>query len=94
MKCRMRNGKLVSVVPATGSEGFLLRPYIHEIGTFRIYDEKNKRIFTDHRIYHSDLELKITGEAYFYYDDEGNAWLDHSPEVLGLVIEEINNEDS
>jgi len=66
---------------ANGSSGVLLP--IGETWVFRVYHENGE--FTDYDIHHSDLSVIINdADAYFYEREDGRAYLDHSPETLGI----------
>jgi len=50
---------------------------------FRVYHNDGE--FTDYDIYHSDLQITINDEdAYFYKRENGESYLDHSPQTLGI----------
>jgi hypothetical protein len=67
---------------AKETEGHLIYTAMGEF-MFRVYNPD--KTFTDYRILHSDLLLKITDEdAVFYEDKNGTPVLDHSPSTLGL----------
>jgi hypothetical protein len=63
----------------------------------RIYDNNGLTFedgFEDCKIKHSDLTIVIDDEdAYLYEDDDGNVWIDHSPETLGLKPE-VDSEEA
>jgi hypothetical protein len=90
----------VKIINAQDNEGFLLSNLPKDGGfRFRVYGDlvndesgKAKRTFIDYPIAHSDLEIKIIGEAAFYYRDDGRPYLDHHPDVLGWKLDE-NQED-
>lgn len=69
--------------PAKGIKGHLL----YNGGghySFRVYGPDFK--FKDYNLQHSDLMVMIVDpDSTLYEDDNGNAWLDHSPETLGQV---------
>lgn len=66
---------------ATGLHGCLI--YIGN-SEYRIRFYNNQG-FDDVKIAHWDLEFQITdSDAYLYEDDEGQKWLDHAPETLGI----------
>ena len=78
---------------ADGVEGFIIC-YFDQANNidmrFRVYDKVNldKRgnwTFYDYPIRHSDLEVKIVGEAAFYHTKDGKYYLDHSPKALGMT---------
>jgi hypothetical protein len=70
--------------PAKDVEGFV---FLRERDPFfRIYDEK--RNFVDYDYNHHDLNVKIIDDdAVFYIPKEGEPFLDHSPETLGLTAD-------
>jgi len=66
---------------ANGVSGVLLP--IGETWVFRVYHENGE--FTDYDIFHSDLSITINdGDAFFYERRDGQPYLDHSPETLGI----------
>jgi len=66
---------------ANGVKGCILP--IGNLWVFRVYDEDGE--FTDYDIYHSDLQVTINDvDAYFYERENGEPYLDHSPETLGI----------
>jgi len=70
---------------ANGAEGCLI--YEHGTGKFyfRVY---GKGSFKDYDIYHSDLFVKIDDkDASFYEHEDGRMMLDHSPETLGIGVD-------
>ncbi len=71
---------------AAGVEGYLIRDGINREWYFRVYEAGDKSKFVDYELRHLDLHVRIASEemAAFYQDEDGNAWLDYSPEVLGL----------
>ncbi len=81
--------EFTKVKDAKGVEGFILRGFDSKKYYFRVYDKVNldsngRWTFIDYPIYHSDLDVKITGEAAFYHKKDGTAYLDHSPATLGM----------
>jgi hypothetical protein len=66
---------------ANGTSGVLLP--VGETWVFRVYHENGE--FTDYDIFHSDLSVTINdADAYFYEREDGRAYLDHSPQTLGI----------
>jgi len=66
---------------ANGISGVLLP--IGEVWIFRVYHSDGE--FTDYDIFHSDLSVTINdGDAYFYELEDGESYLDHSPQTLGI----------
>lgn len=74
----MNNLKITS---ADGIEGHLIYSGSGKF-YFRVYDQDGK--FTDYNIAHSDLCLKIVDIDAYFYHSEDSAYLDHSPETLGI----------
>lgn len=77
---------MLRATDAAGAEGCLIRDGIDHKWYFRVYDTGDKSKFVDYELRHLDLQVHIASEemAAFYQDKDGNAWLDYSPEVLGL----------
>lgn len=70
----------MKATPANGATGYLIRT--GDTVVFRIYDKNHD--FVDYDIAHYDMRVQIQeSDAYFYEDDTG-AWVDHSPETLGI----------
>ena len=82
---RMTNGKVVEVESANNIEGILLNVtgFISRSDlVFRIYHEDKS--FTTYPVRHADPRIKFIDDGvYFYYDEEGNTWIDHSPAAFG-----------
>ena len=69
---------------AEGVEGCIIGS--SGIKYFRVYNDDHT--FTDYRILHSDLFVNIAdSDATFYSDEEGNHYIDHCPETLGIEDE-------
>lgn len=70
------------VKPANGVVGHIL--CMLEGGCiFRVYDYRDKTIFIDYDLCHSDLCVQIKDpDAFFYLNSTGLAILDHSPKTL------------
>lgn len=51
----------------------------------RIYDRDNSYEFKDYDIRHSDMFFKIEDSDVYLYEDGDDAWIDHSPDTLGLT---------
>ena len=85
-----RNMKSLQVKSAQGVEGILIRDAFEQKWYFRIYKDGTKSEFVDYELRHQDLSVRIAPDemAAFYQDEDGNAWLDYSPEVLGLEPDE------
>ncbi len=77
------SGKVSKVDNAAGVSGVLIK-LSNGSYAFRVY-QKNKK-FTDYKISHDDLSVKIESDALasFYSNGENN-FLDHSPEVFDLT---------
>ena len=56
---------------------------IHTMGNyyFRIYDEAG---FKDYKVVHSDLVVTIDDKDAYLYQKNGELFLDHSPQTLGI----------
>jgi hypothetical protein len=67
--------------PANGVEGHLIYTAMGKY-MFRVYDAQHN--FTDYDLHHSDLCVTITDADAFFYNEDGNDRLDHSPQTLGL----------
>jgi len=66
---------------ANGVTGVLLP--IGRTWVFRVYHDDGE--FTDYDIFHSDLQVIINdADAYFYEREDGELYLDHSPQTLGI----------
>ena len=71
-----------NIQEATGTEGHLIYTASGDF-MFRVYNPD--WTFTDYKILHSDLLLKITDpDAAFYREQDGTPVLDHHPDTLGL----------
>ena len=92
-KYKTSKGTALQVTNAAGVEGFLIRDAIDHKWYFRVYEAGDKSRFVDYKLRHLDLQIRISSDemAAFYQDEDGNAWLDYSPEVLGL--EPCSSED-
>lgn len=68
---------------ANGAKGMILRTHAPEKFFFRVY--KGDGTFDDYHISHDDLSVTIDDDALasFYEDENGEKFLDHSPQVLG-----------
>ena len=71
----------VKIESADGREGYLIwcggDRYV-----FRIYNETHE--FVDYDLRHTDMRVRITDSDAFFYSDETGAWVDHSPDTLGI----------
>jgi hypothetical protein len=65
--------------PANGAEGHLIRSFDGNY-YFRVYDGT---VFIDYDLTHSDLCVTITDPDAFFYSDDNQDRLDHSPATLG-----------
>jgi hypothetical protein len=92
---KVKKMKNVKVTSARGAKGCILHS---GIGTpdarvfFRVYDKDLPNGFIDYDLMHSDIFVTLDAdcEAAFYTDDEGNAKLDHEPDVLGIKVDGWN----
>ncbi len=76
----------MKIISVDGAEAKLL--WSGDDYFIRIYD-RNGLSFKDCKIKHSDMCIVIADfDAYLYEDDDGNVWIDHSPQTLGLKIPE------
>ena len=84
-------GKVLRESSASGTRGMLLRTRSPEKYFFRIY--KDDGTFDDYRLLHSDLAITINAdyEASFYENEQGEKFLDHSPETLGWKVIETES---
>lgn len=72
----------VTATRADGTDAVLIRG----TDTFflRVYSDNGQ--FTDYDIHHDDLSVRIADDALAsFYSDGERRYIDHSPEVLGLV---------
>lgn len=73
-------GKM-KIESADGQEGYLIwcggDRYV-----FRIYNEVHD--FVDYDLNHSDMRVKIVDSDAFFYTRDGDTWIDHSPDTLGI----------
>jgi hypothetical protein len=65
---------------ANGVAGHLIQIFTGQT-VFRVYDDNQN--FVDYDLQHSDLTVTITDEDAYFYRDEYNDRLDHSPTTLG-----------
>lgn len=65
------------------------------IAIFRVYDKHSKPAsFVDYELRHSDLFVTIDDlDAYFYKDVHVNL-LDHSPNTLGIINDDVSDEEA
>ena len=76
----------MKVKSANGISGCLIHLFDGNYA-LRVYDEQDGT-FIDYNLLHSDLLITINDEdACLYTHDDGNTYLDHSPETLGITIE-------
>lgn len=66
-------------VSAKGVNGILIQMWDGGY-VFRVYDADHN--FVDYDLLHTDLSITITDEDAFFYRDEFQDTLDHSPETL------------
>ena len=70
------------VKSAKGLKGILIKSISSDTVFFRVYDEDHT--FIDYNIHHYDMEIAIEEDAYIYKTDDGNFYIDYSPESYGL----------
>lgn len=75
-------GRIFRETSANDVKGILCRTIPPEQFFFRVYHGDGN--FDDYRILHDDLSVTIDDElASFYEDENGEKFLDHSPQVFG-----------
>jgi len=79
------NGDTMKIKSALGYKGMILYNG-HNNYYFRVNQPDGT--YKDYDILHSDLEVFISDVDAYFYEDENDMYLDHSPETLG-----IKNED-
>lgn len=76
----------MKIESADGQEGYLIwcggDRYV-----FRIYTAAPDE-FTDYDLRHSDMRVRIVDSDAFFYVDEKGATIDHSPDTLGLKLDQ------
>lgn len=73
----------MKIQSANGTEGCLL--ISNNNVYFRVYNPDKS--FTDYRLRHTDLFVKIDdNDAFFYQLPDGSTTLDHSPDTLGMDL--------
>ena len=72
----------MKIKPAKGTRGYLLRVAAEGQLVFRVYDEHDKRLFTDYDIRHYDMEVLITDDSASFYSGMHGNQIDYSPESL------------
>jgi hypothetical protein len=81
----MKGGlKHMKIQQANNLKGFLCRS-IDKQYFFRTYNPDGT--FTDYELYHSDLEIQILDSDAYIYEKNGEYYIDHSPQTLGLEKE-------
>lgn len=70
----------MKIKPANKTKGILLIDMDGDV-IFRVYDKKD---FTDYTLAHTDLQVVINDVDAYFYEKEGEYFLDHSPETLGI----------
>ncbi|CAN5442278.1 hypothetical protein BH20ACI1_BH20ACI1_12860 [soil metagenome] len=80
---KTNGGKILQETSANGVKGMLLRTISPEKFFFRVNHGDGS--FDDYQILHDDLCVTINEDALasFYENENGEKWLDHSPNVLG-----------
>ena len=84
-------GKILKEQKAAGAKGILIRSPVEGKITYylRVY---NADAFEDYALRHNDLAVTINAddEASFYENEQGEKFLDHSPETLGWEVSDSN----
>ena len=70
----------MNIRPANGSTGYLIRT--GDTVVFRVYDKNHD--FVDYDILHYDMRVQIQEDDAHFYENDGETWIDHSPETLGF----------
>jgi hypothetical protein len=70
-------------ISAKGIRGFLLYSPIDNKYFFRVYNSKDKNIFTDYRITAEEVEIELLSDFNALIEDEDNKQLDFSSKALG-----------
>jgi hypothetical protein len=80
------SGKILQETSASGVKGMFLRTLSPEKFFFRVYHGDG--VFDDYEILHDDLSVTIDEDALasFYVNENGDKFLDHSPNVFGWEI--------
>ena len=68
-------------IKAKGKKAFLCQGFCGDM-FLRVYDED--RSYKDMTIYHSDLFVEIEDDDAFIYECDGDYYIDHSPQTLGI----------
>jgi hypothetical protein len=78
---------------AAGAKGILIRSFEDDkpMYGFRIYNDDGT--FDDYKLSHCDLAVRIDEDelASFYEDENGDKYLDETPETMGWEIVESEN---
>ncbi len=85
------SGKVLRETSANGVKGMLLRTDSPEKFFFRVYHGDGT--FDDYQILHDDLAVTIDEDALasFYENENGDKFLDHSPNVFGWETTKSKN---
>ena len=67
--------------PLGKKKGVLLSDYNGGV-FFRVYEKNHD--FTDYNIIHHDLDIEINDSDAYVYEKDGDLYIDHSPETLGI----------
>lgn len=89
-KIKTSNGKVLKEKDAKGVRGVLIKTPSSERYLFRVCSENGN--FDDYLLRHSDLSVTVDAnyEASFYENEQGEKFLDHSPETLGWEVIDSN----
>ncbi len=72
-----KNDNLKGILCKSTDNSFFLRVY------------NDDKTFTDYNIYHSDMEIQILDSDAYIYEEEGEFYIDHSPQTLGIDTEQL-----
>jgi hypothetical protein len=80
LTCIWTRRQILKIKLANGVTGHLIQIFTGQT-VFRVYDDNHN--FVDYDLRHSDLTVTINDEDAYFYRDEYNDVLDHSPKTLG-----------
>lgn len=76
---------------ANGVRGCLIRSFAHDLPLFRVTDENGE--FRDYVVTHYDVDMVIDDDSAHFYEQDGEFYLDYSPDVmLGDALDVYNEE--
>lgn len=81
-----------SLGSAKGTKGCLLRSMADGLAVFRVYDAEHN--FRDYEVVHHDVEIIIDDDSAWFYEHDGEFYLDYSPDVLTPSDEDLAVYDS